>query len=173
MGSSTVGLDCGLLESSVKEADSPLVLGRAPEVRFPRAWAAPSDRFERPPVAERSFVDDWGEIRFARDRTLFIELSSRLVFDRYIMSSELNCGSDSGTIDGDVVWLLRKGRKMDSSINSWMRFTAESSVSGAGGMVTSRYARRRSRTSLERLISRGEPGKMYAINRRCQSIHRC
>lgn len=165
MGSSVVGLGCALLESSVKEADSPPVLGETPEVRFPTAWTAPSD--------ERSFADDCGEIRFARDRTFFIESSSRLALDRYIMSSELRRGSDSGTIGGEVEWLLRKGRKMDSSINSWMRFTAESSVSGAGGTVTSRYARSRSRTSLERLISRGDPGKIYAISRRCQSIHKC
>lgn len=47
-------------------------------------------------------------------------------------------GSDCGGMDGDVVCALRKGRKMDSSMRSWMRLTAESRVSGTGGMTTSR-----------------------------------
>src|SRR4051812_22115932 len=49
MGSSAVGLDCGEPLSSVKanEADSPLGLSRAPEVRLPMACTAPSDMFER------------------------------------------------------------------------------------------------------------------------------
>jgi hypothetical protein len=32
---------------------------------------------------------------------------------------------------------LMKGRKMDSSMRSWMRLTAESRVSGTGGTVIS------------------------------------
>lgn len=95
IGSSAVGLDWGL-ESSVRdtETDSPLVLRRAPEARFPRAWTAPIERFERPPVAGRSFVEDWGEIRLARDRTRFMGCSSRLVLGRLMVSSGLKGGSD-------------------------------------------------------------------------------
>lgn len=107
-----------------------------------------------------------------RDRTLFIGCSSRLVDDRLMKSSGPIKGSE-GPMEGEVVWLLTKGRKMDSSIKSWIRFTAESNVSGTGGAGIFLYCRSASRTSLDRLISRGDPGKMYAVNRRFQSIRRC
>ena len=70
-----------------------------------------------------------------RDRTLFMGCSSNVEEERLRISSGSMKGSE-GIIDGDVVWLLTKGRKIDSSIRSWMRLTAESRVSGTGGAVT-------------------------------------
>jgi hypothetical protein len=48
IGSSTVGLDCGLLDSSVR-LESALALEKGPEARFPTTWwTALRDRFVRP-----------------------------------------------------------------------------------------------------------------------------
>jgi hypothetical protein len=109
----------------------------------------------------------------ARDRTFFIGFSSRLVDERVMISSGPRIGPEEASMEGEVAWLFTKGRKMDSSIKSWMRLTAESNVSGTGGAVTFEYWRRSSRTSLERLISRGDPGNIYAVIKRCQSMHKC
>lgn len=139
MGSSAVGLDCGLESSvSASEPDSPDVLSRAPDARLPRACIAPSETVERPAVAGRSLVDDCGEIRLVRERMRLTGFPSYDGLDKSIVSSGPKAESSWASMDGEVVWLFRKGRKIDSSIKSWIRFTAELSVSGVGGVVTSR-----------------------------------
>lgn len=155
MGSSTVGLDWGL-SSRETGTESPLLgLMRAPEARLPMACMAPREIGPREP--SKSFVEDWGERRRARERIFLMGFSSRLIVDRFIDSSALKDGSE-GDMEGETVWEFRKGMKIDSSIRSWIRLTAASRVSGAGGTSTFWCRSRGSRSSLDRLISRGEPG---------------
>ena len=119
MGSSAVGLDCGLESSvSASEPDSPEVLSRAPDARLPRTCTAPREMLERPAVAGRSLVDDCGEVRLGRERIGFTAYSSIDGLDKSIESSGPKGESIWASIDGEVVWLLRKGRKIDSSIKS-------------------------------------------------------
>jgi hypothetical protein len=105
-------------------------------------------------------VGDRGDTCLGRDYAQLAKFSSRLVMDRFMESSDPRGESGRLSTDGETLWLLRNGRKMDSSISRWIRVTAELRVSGRGGVVMLMYRRRTSRASLDRLISWRAPGKM-------------
>lgn len=136
MGSPALMLDWRLPESSVKVPDSTLAFETGPEPRecpLPRVAIAPSGKFERPECrSEKGDIsspnDDWGERRFPFERARLGAWSSGPELETTdTPSSPLYICSPNDVDWVGVEWLLRNGRKMDSSIKSWMSFTEVSS----------------------------------------------
>jgi hypothetical protein len=180
-------LDCTLPESSVKPADpeSPLVVLEVwPDGRWddlPRDVTSLREKLERDrwldggleETGDPNSRDVRGERRPPFDLTRLTACSSRLGLETIVSpSSWENSGSERGKTCADDEWAFRKGMKIDSSIKSWTSFTAASSIEGGGGTDALACWTISSRTSLETLISRGEPGRMYAANSRCHSIRK-